>query len=210
MFTGLIQSMGTIIESRETAAGRSLVVNPGAFDHVPSHGASIAVNGCCLTVVAVDSDSAGGSRWQFDVIGQTLDVTSLGRLDVGSRVNLETAVTPTTMLGGHIVQGHVDGLIRVIAVQDDEHDWRIRFAAPADLLDMIIEHGSVALDGVSLTVASLFDDGFDVALIPETRAATTLGALSRDDVVNIEVDYVAKTVVHWLRRRHMPSTPTAT
>lgn len=193
MFTGLVQHRGRVIESRPAAAGRSLLIDAGGWDHQPAHGESIAVSGCCLTV-------AGLSPLRFDVIQQTLKVTTLGDLRSGSAVNLEHSVTPATLMGGHLVQGHVDGVGVVCELADDAEGVRLRIDAPSDLMDYLVPKGSIAVDGVSLTLAEVLDDGFVVALIPTTLQLTTLGLAAPGDRVNLEADLVVKTIVHQMRR----------
>lgn len=194
MFTGLIEAMGTVHDVQETATGRRLVIDPGSWGHQPDLGASIAVSGCCLTVVAV-----GDTGFAFDVIHRSLEMTTLGDLAPGDRVNLERAATMSTLLGGHLVQGHVDGTGRVEGI-DDGDDWRIRIRSPAEVTPHLIDRGSIAIDGVSLTIARVLRDsdgtarGLEVALIPETLERTTLSASKVDDRVNLEADAMAKMV----------------
>lgn len=199
MFTGLIQHVGRVSAMSERPDGRRLTIDAAGWDHRPNCGESIAVNGCCLTVA---TEGTGGDL-HFDVIHRTLEVTAMGALVTGDRVNLERAATPSTMLGGHIVQGHVDGVGIVSRVLRSEVEHRMWFDVPKDLLDCIIETGSIAVSGVSLTVAELTKGGFGVALIPTTLRETNLGERAEGDRVNIEADYLAKTVVHWLRRREL-------
>jgi len=211
VFTGLVQSLGHIAEIRPAATSTRLIVDAGSWAHQPDLGASISVNGCCLTVVAVD-----GGQFAFDVIPQTLRVTSLGALAVGSGVNLEHAATPMTFLGGHVVLGHVDALGEVVAIET-EHEWRVRVRLPASLARFVVEKGSIALDGVSLTIARV-DDGaahandgtiidgtiIDVCLIPETLARTNLAERRVGDTINVEVDHLAKLVarqLEWMQAR---------
>jgi riboflavin synthase len=201
MFTGLIQTVGRVAGVSDLPNGRRLVVDPGTWPHRPAHGESIAVNGCCLTIANDPGDQEANGMLHFDVIQRTLDVTTLGGLRQGDRANLEHAATPTTMLGGHIVQGHIDGIGVVARVQKSDAEYRIRFDVPDDLRDCIIETGSIAVSGVSLTVAELTETGFGVALIPTTLSETNLGDLAEGDRVNLETDYVAKAVIHWLRRQ---------
>ena len=170
-----------------------MTVDPCGWRHQPAHGDSISVNGCCLTIA--------GSPFEFDVIRQTLEVTALGRLAVGDRINLEHPVTPTTMLGGHIVQGHVDGVALVSSVIADQTQWRLRITPPTRLMEEIVEKGSIAVSGVSLTVAATGADWFEATLIPTTLELTNLGILKVGDAVNLETDYIAKVVVNYLRRR---------
>ena len=202
MFTGIVEHLGSVTEFRVVDFGVRLVIDAGAWSHRALSGESIAVNGCFLTVAALAGPPDDpGAILGFDVIRQTLDVTTLGDLTAGGRVNLEHAVTPTTMLGGHIVQGHVDGVAVVAAATKDETEWRLRIEPPAGLMEAIVDKGSVALDGVSLTVAASDETGFEVALIPTTLKVTTLGLVDVGSRMNIETDYVAKTVVNWLERR---------
>lgn len=198
MFTGIIQQCGTVIERRDAEHGMTLVIDPGSWLHSPREGDSIAVNGCCLTV---HHRNNGDHRLQFDVIPETLRCTAIGRLQQGDRVHLEHAATPTTLLGGHLVQGHIDGVGEVISVDDEDAEYRLRLRVPPGLSQYIIAKGSIAINGVSLTIASVSgaadeNDTFDVALIPATLKLTTLGELKRGDLVNIETDYIAKLVVN--------------
>jgi riboflavin synthase alpha subunit len=206
MFTGIVQLLGSVAAIEPVDFGAVLRIDPGRWDHHPRPGESIAVNGCCLTVTDPGPGQAPGML-RFDVIQQTLRVTNLGDLKAGDVVNLEPAVTADQMLSGHIVQGHIDGVGLTTGVQRDETEWRVTITPPPDLLDYIIERGSVALDGVSLTVAELREDCFDVALIPTTLQITTLGRSEVGRRVNIETDYIAKTVVHYLRRRDGADAP---
>jgi riboflavin synthase len=182
MFTGLVQSTGTVAT---LAAGRLRVEAPLEL----SEGDSVAINGVCLTAAAV-------SDWGFDadVMPETLRRTALGVLAEGDRVNLELPLRATDRLGGHIVQGHVDGTGTVESVNDDGFARVVRISAPLELLRYVVEKGSIAVDGVSLTVAEVDDDGFSVALIPETLERTTLGSAAPGRAVNIEVDVLAKYV----------------
>lgn len=203
MFTGLVQTVGRVANATETAGGRRLLIEvsagPKAFTPpIPfSIGESIAVNGCCLTLVHVAPTplAPGGAVLGFDVIPETLRKTAIGRLSAGGRVNLERSVTPTTLLGGHFVQGHVDAVGRVAALVT-EGEWRVRVAIPRDDRALLAPQGSIALDGVSLTVAAIDDDAstFDVCLIPETLARTTLRDLSVGVEANVEFDCLAKMV----------------
>ena len=157
---------------------------------------SICVSGVCLTVVTSDSHTMA-----FDVIAETLAKTSLGTLSAGDAVNIEHALLPTTPMGGHFLQGHVDAVGRVARVIYNNEECRLTVTPPAELMDYIVPKGSVGIDGVSLTVASVTHDDFDVALIPTTLEITTLSALHEGDPVNLETDIVSKTIVHWLQRR---------
>jgi len=199
MFTGLVQHLGRIDSSapRQDGGGRLLGVSIAGWSHRPAHGESIAVNGCCLTVAAVDDEMV-----RFDVISQTLMVTTLGELQPGDSANLEHAVTLTTMLGGHVVQGHVDGVGTVRQVTRDASQHRMRIEPPTQgaVMRLIVDKGSIAVNGVSLTVAGTGVDWFDVALIPTTLERTNLGNLREGDRVNLEYDYIAKLVVNCLDR----------
>ena len=186
MFTGLVQT-GTV----STASGRLRV---GA-DLELSEGDSVAINGVCLTATAV---RPGG--FDADVMPETLRRTALGALAEGDRVNLELPLRASDRLGGHIVQGHVDATGTVDSAVDDGFSRLVRISAPEELLRYVVEKGSIAVDGVSLTVAEVDDDGFTVALIPETLERTTLGSAGPGRTVNIEVDVLAKYVEKLARR----------
>jgi riboflavin synthase len=184
VFTGLVREVGTV---RSMENGR-LVVQAELTGAI---GDSIAVNGVCLTVV-----ESGGGTLAFDTVPETLARTSLGSLDPGSRVNLEPALRAGDAIGGHYVQGHVDGLGAFRGVADGLH-W---FQVPVELLRYVAEKGSIAVDGTSLTIAALDEHGFAVALIPHTLEATTLGALAPGDAVNVETDVLAKYVERLVAR----------
>lgn len=201
MFTGIIEVMGRVAAIENNEFGAALTIDTQGWDHRPVVGESIAINGCCLTVTENAPGQVDPARLRFDVIRQTLDLTTLGGLREGDGVNLEHAVRADQMLGGHIVQGHVDGVGEVIAVKKTEEEWRTRVKPPAHLMEYVVPQGSIAIDGVSLTIAAQGDDWCEVALIPTTLQVTTLGVTDVGSKVNLEADYVAKTVVHWLRRR---------
>jgi riboflavin synthase len=182
MFTGIIEELGTVADrggSRLRLSARTVL------DDVEL-GASIAVNGCCLTVVAWDTDAGW---WEADVSDETFARTSLGTLAPGDPVNLERPVRLSDRLGGHLVQGHVDAVGEVVAPVPD-----LQVRMPRDLLRYVVEKGSITVDGVSLTVVDVLDDGFTVAVIPHTSAVTTLGSKTPSDPVNLEVDITAKYV----------------
>jgi riboflavin synthase len=193
MFSGIIEERGRV---RECAGGR-LVIDCRTVTVDSPIGASVAVNGTCLTVVAND-----GAALAFDVSEETVARTSLGSLSAGGSVNLERAVTLVSRLGGHIVQGHVDGVGEVSAIEPDAAGgvW-LRVHIPADLLRYVVEKGSITIDGVSLTVAELHPDGVTIALIPHTLAATTLGTVEEGHRVNVEVDMIAKYVERLMEGR---------
>ena len=199
MFSGIVEQLGVVTACEPCEFGRTLYVDPAGRTHQPAAGDSVSVNGCCLT--ATDPGDRTG-QLRFDVIQQTLRMTTLGDLKAGSRVNLEPAVTPTTMLSGHIVQGHVDGVGTVRAVTDLASERRLRIEPPSALMEYIISKGSVAADGVSMTLAEMGDSWFELALIPTTIERTTLGIVGEGDRVNLEADCVVKTVVSWLKNFH--------
>ncbi len=193
MFTGIVEELGTV-ESIE--AGRLVVAGKTVCaDARP--GESIAVNGVCLTVVDTD-----GELFRADVMRETLDRSSLGALRPGDRVNLERAATLATRLGGHLVQGHVDGVGSIVARQPGEGWDTVRFSLPPSLARYVVEKGSIAVDGVSLTVTAAGDSFFEVGLIPTTLALTTLGIKGVGDPVNLEVDVIAKYVERLLGAEH--------
>lgn len=198
MFTGIVQHKARVRSFDRNDFGARLVVDHSAWRPAcaiePGH--SICVSGVCLTVVATDE-----STMAFDVIAETLAKTSLGDVSSGDAVNLEHALLPTTPMGGHFLQGHVDAVGRVTRVVSTAEECRITVTPPVELMDYIVPKGSVGIDGVSLTVASVTRDDFDVALIPTTLAITTLGTLRDGDRVNLETDIISKTIVHWLQRR---------
>lgn len=197
MFTGIIEELGTV-----AAAGKQLVVEASKVATDSEQGSSLAVNGVCLTVVE-RSPNRTEDRFNlgFDLSAETLSRTSLGELQPGDRVNLERPVTLMTRLGGHLVQGHVDGRGKVLEVRDASPGRVIRFEVSKDLSRFIVEKGSVAIDGVSLTAVNAEDGCFDVALIPHTLEATTLGLLEPGASVNVELDVLAKYVERLLKER---------
>jgi riboflavin synthase len=186
VFTGIIREVGSVEAVERTADGARLRVRADVAGRLPE-GDSVSVNGVCLTVTA-----AGEGEFEADVMNQTLSLTTLGALTAGDRVNLEPALRAGEPLGGHLVQGHVDGRARVTATAEDGFARRVRVAVPEGLARYVAEHGSVAIDGVSLTVAGLAAEDLEVSLIPETLERTTLGALTEGSEVNVEVDVVAR------------------
>ena len=189
MFTGIVEELGVVAGIEEQSDAIRLSVRGPFVTTDVSLGDSIAVNGCCLTVAERD-----GETFTADVMRETLTKTSLGVLEIGSRVNLERAVTPQTRLGGHIVQGHVDGTGRVVRRDPSEHWTLVEIELPADVARYLVPKGSVTVDGISLTVVGVLDAAFTVSLIPETLARTTLGFKEAGDPVNLEVDVIAKYV----------------
>lgn len=190
MFTGIVEELGRVRRVDPNDGGARLVIEARAVLEDVVLGASIAVNGCCLTVVAFDENT-----WSADAVIETLARTNLGDLTPGSAVNLERPLRLADRLGGHLVQGHVDatGTLRDRAPQPDGSTL-VTFDAPADVLRYVVHKGSITVDGVSLTVARRDDVSFAVALIPHTLEVTTLGARSPGDRVNLEVDLIAKYV----------------
>jgi riboflavin synthase len=189
VFTGLVQGLGTVSEVHDTLDGVRLAIESPLAGEL-KEGDSIAVNGVCLTAVGL----CAGERFGADVMHETLRRSSLGGLEAGSAVNLELPLRAADRLGGHVVQGHVDGLGVVAGARDDGFARVVTIEAEPDLLRYVVEKGSIAVDGISLTVARVDDAGFDVSLIPETLERTTLGRVSNGTVVNLEVDIVAKYV----------------
>ena len=195
MFTGIVQERGRVTSTQGGDGGvRLLIEAPGIADGARV-GDSVSISGCCLTVV----DAVDG-RLAFDAVPETLARTTLGRIGPGDEVNLEPALRAGEPLGGHYVQGHVDGVGRVRAVEPEGEGARMWIEADPELLRYCVEKGSIAVDGVSLTVAELADEAFAVALVPHTLAATTLSSLRGDDRVNLEVDVLAKYVERLVRR----------
>ena len=188
MFTGLIQDIGKVESVESGPEGTRLRIATSLGAEVAS-GDSVAVDGVCLTATGVDAD-----RFETEVMNQTLEVTALGLLEVGSRVNLELAMKASDRLGGHIVQGHVDGVGEVASLTEDGFARRLRVALGSELARYVVEKGSIALNGVSLTVAELADDWVEVSLVPETLERTSLGDLEPGDKLNVECDIVAKYV----------------
>ncbi|MCB9850478.1 MAG: riboflavin synthase [Phycisphaerales bacterium] len=194
MFTGIVETTGRIVRTSPVAGGRKLCVDAGIVASDAVHGASVAVNGVCLTVTG-----ARGSELDFDVITETLQRSSLGGLSAGDRVNLERSLQPTSRLDGHFVQGHVDGMAEVVRRIDTPAEW-VLWLKPEDAVrQYVIPKGSVAIDGISLTIAEVRGDEFSVAIIPTTLDRTNLPDRKVGDRVNIESDIIARTVVHHLR-----------
>ena len=196
MFTGIVAEVGTVRSAVTTPSGRRLSIGCATVRERLAEGDSVAVAGVCLTVIARDGDG-----FTVDVVPETLARTTLARAAEGTRVDLEAAATPVTALGGHLVQGHVDATVALLARTPAGDGARLRFALPQGLARSIVEKGFVALDGVSLTVATLDRDGFEVALIPHTAAHTTLGALRAGDLVNFEADIIGRYVERILGER---------
>ncbi len=188
MFTGLIEDLGTVESVERTGDGARLRISSRLADEL-ALGDSIAVNGCCLTATAVESGS-----FETEAMNQTLTITALSDVDAGSKVNLELAMKAGDRLGGHIVQGHVDGIGTVASVEDDGIARRVRVTLPTQLLRYVVDKGSITLNGVSLTVAALGETWAEVSLIPETLERTNLGEVQVGSQINVECDIVAKYV----------------
>jgi riboflavin synthase len=188
MFTGLVQDLGRIVSADRNGDGARVTVETALAEEL-SEGDSVAVNGVCLTATEV-----GDGSFVADVMNETLSRTSLADVEAGAGVNLELPLRPSDRLGGHVVQGHVDGLATIAEVRDDGFARRVRFDIDPQLLRYVVEKGSIALDGVSLTVIEIGDAWFTVSLIPESLERTNLGAAGPGTKVNVEVDVLAKYV----------------
>ena len=199
MFTGLVEHAGTVVSLKKAGAKSVLRVDLGPVAKGCRAGDSISVAGTCLTLTAAPAKGVGS----FEAVKETLSRTTLGGLKAGSKVNLERALCVGDRLGGHFVQGHVDGVGTVRKNGGPEGAWELSVAAPPEVLRNLIPKGSVGVDGVSLTVASLDAEGLTIALIPTTLSVTTLGALKKGDRVNLEADLLGK----WVRRLMEESNP---
>jgi len=222
MFTGIVEELGEIVAAEPLADAARLTIRGKLVTSDARHGDSIAVNGVCLTVV----DVVDGDCFTTDVMGETLHRSSIGKLDVGARVNLERAAAVDSRLGGHIVQGHVDGTGAVVS-RDPQENWEVvRVSVPQELARYIVEKGSITIDGISLTVSGIgvdeaghkaestspsaaLRDWLEVSLIPTTRQLTTLGAAPVGTTVNLEVDIIAKYVERLMQRAADGSGPEA-
>jgi riboflavin synthase len=190
VFTGIVEELGEVVRNDDLGDSARLTIRGPVVTADTDHGDSIAVNGVCLTVVEV----LPGGQFTADVMGETLDRSSLGRLTAGSLVNLERAAALNSRLGGHIVQGHVDGTGQILARTPAERWEVVRIGLPAALARYVVDKGSITVDGISLTVSGLGGDWFEVSLIPTTRELTTLGRAPMGTLVNLEVDVIAKYV----------------
>lgn len=188
MFTGLVQDLGGV-ESVDSADDGARIRIATKLAGEISSGDSVAVNGVCLTATRVDANG-----FETEAMNQTLDVTALGGLEAGARVNLELAMRASDRLGGHIVQGHADGIGEIVSIENDGFARRLRIRLGPELIRYVVEKGSIALGGVSLTVSALGGDWAEVSLIPETLERTNLGAVVAGDRLNVECDVVAKYV----------------
>jgi riboflavin synthase len=199
MFTGIVEELGEIVRLTEGAEDSAVIAVRGPLVTSDArHGDSISVNGCCLTVI----DNADGV-FTADVMGETLRRTSLGVLRTGSNVNLERAAALGSRLGGHLVQGHVDGVARIIAREPADQWEVVRFSLPPELAKYVVEKGSITVDGVSLTVMEVDEVSFAIGMIPATSKLTVLGSKAIGDPVNLEVDVIAKYVEKMLGSRNV-------
>ena len=196
MFTGIVTEIGKVVDTASTGLGKRFVIHAPATAEEISVGESVAVNGACLTVIGTEAGS-----FHVEAVSETLTRTSLGSLGEGSMVNLELAMAVSGRFDGHVVQGHVDGTATVSEVAQEGDSVRIRFESDGKLLHYVVEKGSIALDGVSLTVSSVDESSFEVVLIPHTLEVTGLGSLAKGDVVNVELDLIAKYVEKMLDDR---------
>ncbi len=196
MFTGIVQAMGVVQSISPRATGARIVLAAPDLPRPIADGASICVSGTCLTVVSSDP-----ARIEFDAVHETLSRTTLGDLAPGSRVNLELSLRPSDRMDGHFVQGHIDGTARIRHIGGGTADQLWTFEAPANLMPYVVPKGSIAIDGISLTIASVeHDNTFGIALIPATLRATTLGHARAGDRVNVETDILVRTIVTTMRR----------
>jgi riboflavin synthase len=199
VFTGIVEELGEVTSWEDLPDAARVTVRGPLVTSDAGHGDSIAVNGVCLTVV-----STADGQFTADVMKETLARSSLGALRVGSKVNLERAVRLSDRLGGHLVQGHVDGTAELLSVTQEQHWSVVRMSLPEDLARYVVEKGSITVDGVSLTVSAVRDHELEVSLIPTTLERTTLGTKGVGDPVNLEVDITAKYVEKLLQHREGP------
>lgn len=193
MFTGIIEELGAVRSIEFHGGNARVIIEAATVTEGTKSGDSIAINGVCLTALEVKADS-----FEADVSSETLARSTLGSLEVGARVNLERAVTPATRLGGHIVQGHVDGRGTLVSAVQEGDFWTVTIGFPKEFAKYLVYKGSVAVEGISLTVAALRDDNFDIAVIPKTWEMTNLSTLKPGDSVNLEADVIGKYVERML------------
>lgn len=196
MFTGIIEELGSVRSIEERGENARIVIDARLVTEGTNHGDSIAVNGVCLTALDIHDNS-----FAADVSRETLLRSTLGNLKPGARVNLERAVTPATRLGGHMVQGHVDARGQFVSVEDYGESWTVRIAYPPEIARYLVFKGSVAVEGISLTIANLTEEYFEIAIIPKTWEVTNLSHLKPGDGVNLEVDVIGKYVERLLAFR---------
>jgi riboflavin synthase len=193
LFTGIILGMGEVVSMRRKQTGASLTINAGDIARNAAIGDSIAINGVCLTVVGINAGSLS-----FDMSDETLNSTNLGQLRVGEKVNLEPSLRPDGKLGGHFVTGHVDAVGRIKSKTAIGDTYKIAIEATPKVTSFLVEKGSVAVDGISLTVVDVSDDSFTVVIIPHTANVTTIGSKNVGDTVNLEADIIGKYVARFL------------
>ncbi len=198
MFTGLIEEIGRVVRLSADSGGARLTITAPQLGNNTNIGDSIAVNGCCLTVAAREANEL-----RFDLLGETLQRTNLGTLRANCAVNLEPALAATARLGGHFVQGHVDCAARILSFERREADYRLEIELPREFAHYVASKGSVAVNGISLTVANVQPQSFVVWIIPHTRERTNLNTAQAGDVVNLEFDLLAKYVERMLDRRRV-------
>jgi riboflavin synthase len=201
MFTGIIEELGRVRQVEPRGEDARIVIEARTVIEDSKNGDSISVNGVCLTALDIKPDS-----FTADVSKETLFRSTLGKLQVGSPVNLERAVTPETRLGGHIVQGHVDATGKFVSSENHGDSWTFRFAYPKEIAQYLVFKGSVAVDGISLTIANLTNDYFEIAVIPKTLELTNFSVLNPGDEVNLESDIIAKYVERILSTAGRPAT----
>lgn len=189
MFTGIIEELGEIAGWEKHAGGAKIKIAARIVTKDSSEGDSIAVNGVCLTAIDI-----GANSFAADVSAETLNRSTLQNLKIGSKVNLERAVTPSTRLGGHIVQGHVDGRGEFLAAKQAGDFWTVRIGFPNEIAQYLVYKGSISVEGISLTIANLAENSFEIAVIPKTWELTNLSSLKTGDAVNLEADVIAKYV----------------
>ena len=199
MFTGIIEELGRVRSVEPRGENAYITIEARLVTEDTKHGDSIAVNGVCLTALDIHPDS-----FAADVSRETLDRSTLGSLRPGTAVNLERAVTPITRLGGHVVQGHVDARGKLLSVADHEGSWTVRLEYPREIARYLVFKGSIAVEGISLTISALTDDYFEVAIIPKTWEVTNFSQLNPGDEVNLEADMIAKYVERILRFAETP------
>jgi riboflavin synthase len=201
MFTGIIEELGSVRSIEERGENARLVISAHVVTEGTNHGDSISVNGVCLTALDIEPDS-----FAADISRETLQRSTLGSLQPGAPVNLERSVTPATRLGGHIVQGHVDARGQFAGVENHGESWTVRIAYPKEIARYLVFKGSVAVEGISLTIAGLTDDYFEIAIIPKTWEVTNLSHLKPGDEVNIEVDILGKYIEKLLQSQSPKDT----
>ena len=189
MFTGIIEELGEISNLEKSAGGARIKISAKVVTENTAEGDSIAINGVCLTALDIKADG-----FSADVSSETLNRTTLGKLNVGAKVNLERAVTVSTRLGGHIVQGHVDARGKFLEAAQTGGFWTVRVLFPKEIGQYLVYKGSISVEGISLTIADLSEDSFEIAVIPKTWELTNLSALKSGEEVNLEADVIAKYV----------------